>query len=209
MTCVCVPFFVLLLLSSALLAASGAIPPSAEPSNSRPPSRTSDGIISLQQQNTTARSPLALTTPTNATVTVPTIVPISGTDVYLRITYIGPTLFAAGLVFSLFSSAHSAIEESVTWHPEAPVTPLPWYHSSYSKELRDTIAIRIRVNEGKVLTWLQLDWVLWGLLGFMEEGEPMHLHPVNFEVYVVAQGMLAAGLLWYSQLPPAEVLEES
>ena len=53
-----------------------------------------------------------------------------------------------------------------------------------------------------MFTWLQLEWVLDGLLGFMEGGEPGRLHPVNFEVDVVEQGTVAAGVLWYSQSPP-------
>lgn len=48
-----------------------------------------------------------------------------------------------------------------------------------------------------VVTWRQLHWVLTGLLFFME-GEPMHLHPVNFDVVVVGTGMVAAGMLWRS-----------
>lgn len=39
-----------------------------------------------------------------------------------------------------------------------------------------------------------------GLLHFME-GEPMHLHPVNFDVVVVGTGTVAAGMLWHSQSP--------
>ena len=62
------------------------------------------------------------------------------------------------------------------------------------------MAIRVRGNEGKVVTWRQLSWVLAGLRHFME-GEPMQLHPVNFDVNVVGIGMVAAGILWHSQSP--------
>ena len=58
------------------------------------------------------------------------------------------------------------------------------------------------------MTWLQLEGVLDGLLGFME-GEPKQLHPINFEVNMVGEGTLAAGVLWYSQSPPAGKVEES
>ena len=197
--CAGVPFFALMLLGSVFLAAaSAALPPSAA-------STSSDGIISLQQQD---KTPLALTISTNNTVTVPTIVPISGTDIFLQITYVDPTWFATMRLSSLFRSAHNAISESVVLHPDGPVAPLPWYHSSYSKKWRDTVAIRIRVNVGKVLTWLQLDFVLSGLMGFMVEGVPMLSHPINFEIHVGAQGAVAAGLLWYSQSPLAQVVEE-
>ena len=52
-----------------------------------------------------------------------------------------------------------------------------------------------------MFTWQQLEWVLAGLLRFME-GEPTQLHPLNFDVNVVGQGIVAAGVLWYSQSPP-------
>lgn len=112
------------------------------------------------------------------------------------------------LLSSLFGSAHLAIKESVALHPDGPVAPLPWYHSLYSKEWQDTIAIRIRVNECKALTWLELDWVLSGLMEFMVGGKPMQSHPINFEINVGARGVVATGLLWYSQMPPANVVEE-
>lgn len=191
--------FSLLLFSSVpLVVVSAALPPPVKPSNS-----ISEAIP--QRQNSTPRTPQPLIntlTAPHTTVSLPTTVPAPGTDISLRITHIGASWFAASLVEALCSGAHAAIRESVAWHPDEAVAPLPWFHSLYSQRWRDTIAVRIRGNEGKVFTWLQLEWVLDGLLGFMEGGEPGRLHPVNFEVDVVEQGTVAAGVLWYSQSPP-------
>ena len=44
-------------------------------------------------------------------------------------------------------------------------------------------------------------------MGFME-GEPQRLHPVNFDVNVVGEGIVAAGVLWYSQRPVIEAREK-
>lgn len=41
-----------------------------------------------------------------------------------------------------------------------------------------------------------------GLLKYLKEGEPLQLHPVNFDVDIVGKGIVAAGVLWYSQSPP-------
>lgn len=60
--------------------------------------------------------------------------------------------------------------------------------------------------EGKSFTWLQLDWVLLGLLRFMKGEKSMLSHPINFDVNAVGEGIVAAGLLWYSQSPPSRVV---
>ena len=132
------------------------------------------------------------------TSSVPFIVPLPETGSWLRITYIGESWFATSILEGLFSGAREQIRESVFGHPDDSVAPLPWLYSLYSEEWRDTIAIRIRGNQGKVPTWLLLEWVLAGLLSFMEK-DPMMLHPVNFDVNVVEEGIVAAGVLWYSQ----------
>ncbi|CAF9937954.1 MAG: hypothetical protein ALECFALPRED_007460 [Alectoria fallacina] len=200
----------LLLRSSILLVASAVLAGSADPSTS------SDGII-LEQQNSTPWTPLPLTIPLNATLPSPNIYtpislppsfPIIGTDISLRVTYIGESWFTLSILHRLFSSAYFRIKEAVAAYPDDPVKPLPWFHSLYDKQWRDALAIRIRGNQGKVLTWLQLERVLDGLRGFMVEGEPMQLHPVNFEVNVVGEGTVAAGVLWYSQSSPAGKVEE-
>lgn len=65
------------------------------------------------------------------------------------------------------------------------------------------MALRIRGHPGKVFTWLQLESVLAGLLRFMEgrEGDEGVMHPFNFDLNVVEHGIVAAGVLWYSQSP--------
>ena len=34
--------------------------------------------------------------------------------------------------------------------------------------------------------------------------DPRHLHPLNFDVYAVEEGIVAAGVLWYSPSPDGE-----
>ena len=41
-------------------------------------------------------------------------------------------------------------------------------------------------------------WVLTGLQTFIEEGEPIRLHPADFDVDAVGEGTVVAGVLWCS-----------
>ena len=102
-------------------------------------------------------------------------------------------------------SAQESIQESIAFRPDVTVNPLPWFHKSYDKRWRDTLAVRVRGNDGRAITWLQLYWVLVGLQGFLE-GDPIQLHPVNFDVSVDGEErVVAAGVLWYSPGPTAGV----
>lgn len=201
-----------LLLHGAQLAASAAIPLSALSSDSI--SISEDSRIPQQQQNTTPWTPpLQLLPPTSKppnTTTTPTptiIIPIPNTDLYLRITYTGKNWIATTVLAQLFTSAHAQIQEPVARHPDDAVAPLPWFHSIYSKQWGDTIAIRVRGNGDKMCTWLQLDCVLTALRMYMEGG-PTRLHPVNFDVDSVREGIVAVGVLWYSQSRPPRAVEE-
>ena len=94
--------------------------------------------------------------------------------------------------------AQHSIQQHIVRRPDAAVAPLPWFYKSYDKQWRDTLAIRVRGNEGRAITWVQLYWVLVGLQGFME-GDPLQLHPLNFDVGVGGvDRVVAAGVLWCS-----------
>ena len=166
-----------------------------------------DGVTAgpgiLQPQNSTPHPPTAILTlpytPLNTTESPPILVPVPGSDICLHITYLGPSWFATSLLKNLLSSAYGKILASVNEHPDDLVAPLPWFHKCYSTQWHDTIAIRMRGNGGRAFTWRRLSWTLAGLLQFMED--PRHLHPLNFDVYAVEEGVVAAGVLWYSQSP--------
>lgn len=208
----CIHFFLLLLSSSLLAIASAAPPPSVKPSYSIP--TASDGILE-QPQNSTAPPPsIPLLYPINVTLDsqqiktdVPTIVPVPGTDVYLMITYISESWLETSLLESFFTDAHERIQETLATHADDPIAPIPWFYGLYDSRRRETIAIRIRDHQGKIVTWRQLDSVLTGLLMFMG-GRPRELHPVNFDVNVVNKGKVAVGVLWYSQVPPLGTVDK-
>lgn len=188
----------ILIINSFILGASAAPSPSKQASAS---SSTSPDDIP-QQQHSEPSTPITILTLKNVTLTPtittangPTIIPIPGTGISLRISYIGEVGIAPSLLSKLFSSADESIADSVFFYPYDRVTPLPWFHQSYDEQSRSTVAIRVRGNGDKVPTWLQLFWVLVALKGYMKR-EP---HPVNFDVRVVDQGVVAAGVLWCSQ----------
>ena len=188
----------ILILNKFILGASAAPSPSKKASASI--STSPDDI--LQQQHSEPSTPISILTLKNTTLTPPittangpTIIPIPGTDILLRITYIGETRIASSLLNKFLSSADQSIFNSVFSHPHERVTPLPWFHQRYDEQSGSTIAIRVRGDGDKVPDWLQLVWVLVALRDFVGR-EP---HPVNFDVRVVDQGVVAAGVLWYSQ----------
>ena len=192
----------LLFLSCVLPAASAAPNATFKPSISVSP--PTDNILERPASPSgTPESTLTLTdtTLTNSSDTSdarrPIIIPIAG--IFLRITHVADeTWFTSSILNRLMTSAHQSIQHHIVWRPDAAVAPLPWFHKLYDKQWRDTLAIRVRGNEGRAITWLQLHWVLVGLQGFME-GDPVQLHPVNFDVAVGGEHrVVAAGVLWYS-----------
>ena len=205
----CIP----LLLGGAILAVvAAAPPPAAERSNAV--SISGDGV--LQRENATPWTPTLRPNPSNTTtsgaLSVPIIVPIPGTTLYLRITYIGSSGgFSRSLLSPFFASAHDFIRDAVTQQPDDPVFPLPWFHSLPYEEWPDTVAIRIRGQVGRAFTWQQLDWVLLGVRWFMTAGgeeETGEAHPINFEVRAVSEGVVAAGLVWSFHAPPSGAVVE-